>query len=105
MVSACIAAALCCSVSAKGAVAAHRFDRPWTTEMDETEQRSGQTPASHATERPEPRGAGFRFRVFPTVRGGAPFRRGGRAMRVECDSLARVGSLAGRPSEVLLLGW
>jgi hypothetical protein len=39
MVSACIAAALCCSVSAKGAVAAHRFDGPWTTEMDETRQR------------------------------------------------------------------
>jgi hypothetical protein len=38
MVSACIAAALCCSVSAKGAVAAHRFDRPWTTEMDESEE-------------------------------------------------------------------
>ena len=47
MVSACIAAALCCSVSAKGAVAAHRFDRPWTTEMDDTRE-SGPAPRSLA---------------------------------------------------------
>src|SRR5512133_776547 len=66
LVSRRIAATLCCSLSTKGAVAAHRFDRPLPTEMDEKGQWSGYDLA--AERRGSPRTT-VACRQSPTARG------------------------------------